>query len=132
MNNIKIFLGKSKWLILESFFIGLLSICLGHILLRNIYYLFSSSSEFYYIFKQINSSKMNTSLLCLFLLIFPSTCGLHKLWNKNQKFHILVIILAIFAFIIILTLSVLITKVNNIMFIDILSSLIPLIKKGVI
>ncbi len=110
--------------------ITVLLAALGRALLRSFYLLLSFDEQFCAIFKQIRFAEMRSPLLLLAVLSFLSVLFVAALWRRGKR--AVTVILSIAVFLILFLLSVWLTRVNGIMFGDVVSSLIPLILGGAI
>jgi len=114
--------------VLRAVGIGTLALLCARLLLRNLGPVLSFDPQFSAIFSQIATAKMTSPVLLLGALALGAAYGIQCL--RGRKHRILAIMLGIMSFLILFVLSLLLTRVNGIRFVDVLVSLIDVLQKG--
>lgn len=114
--------------VLRAVGIGTLALLCARLLLRNLGPVLSFDPQFSAIFSQIATAKMTSPVLLLGALALSAEYGIQYL--RGRKHRILATILGIIGFLALFTLSLLLTRVNGIRFVDVLVSLIDVLQKG--
>ncbi len=111
-----------------------LSSAAAQLFLRNFYLVLSFDAEFSAIFAQIASpeAKMSAPFVLCFLLSVLLCAALYLLWHKGVWGKILTVMLGFVSFLLLCTGAILLTRVNGVMFLDVVLSLVPLLTSGVL
>ncbi len=124
----------SLWLrvLLLSALTALMSSVISHLILRNFYRFLEFDQQFYLIFKQISSSdtQISTPLVPSFFILFILFFALTLLWQKGKAWRVLAVFSGTFFVLVLFVASILLTRVNGIMFLDVVLSLVPLLVSG--
>ncbi len=123
--------GKSmaaKCIILAVFFAGI-AILISQLILRNLWRFLSFDEVFSSIFRQITHAAMHSPVLLTAAVSLLLSYISLKLWRKRR---ILSILCTIFMMLPLLIITLLLTSVNGIFFLDVLRSLLPLLESGVL
>ncbi len=104
----------------------------GRVFLREFYRLISFEPQFSDIFRQINTAEMRSPVFLLWIASAGCLFLLAKLWRKNTFVKVLAIVLAVIVTLVMMFVSIWFTRVNEVMFGDVVISLIPLLESGAI
>ncbi len=104
----------------------------GQLILRNFYRFLAFDETFSSIFSQISGEKMTSPLVLLALSSFTETALFIFLWKKGRVMKVLAVFSAVVMAFLLLLAGLLFTKVNGVMFFDVVRTLVPLIEGGAI
>ncbi len=123
-----------KWIppLLILLFATVLSAAAGQLFLRNLFRFLSFDAAFSGIFRQISDAAMVSPLIALLLFSAGVTIPVRKLWSGKLPGRVLSILLCLLAVLLLFVLSVLFTRVNGVLFWDVVRTLIPLLMEGVL
>ncbi len=104
----------------------------GQLFLRNFYRLLEFDENFCGIFKQISLSEvtMVSPLLTVTIAVLLSCFAICSLWQGGAFKKTAAIILTALLALLITVLSVMLTRVNGVMFVDVVRTLVPLLTSG--
>lgn len=101
----------------------------AQLLLRNLSALLSFDETFSAIFAQIADAPMVPPVVLTLLLALGTAVLLEKLWHRKSR-RFAAVLLGVCAGLILLAVQILLTRVNDIRFCDVLFSLLDVLQKG--
>lgn len=101
----------------------------AQLLLRNLSALLSFDETFSAIFAQIADAPMVPPVVLTLLLALGAAVLLEKLWHRKSR-RFAAVLLGVCAGLILLAVQILLTRVNDIRFCDVLFSLLDVLQKG--
>ncbi len=118
---------------LFAFFYSVLASITTQLILRNIYMFLAFDEHFFKIFKQLSTANMHTPVLLITLISYIFAWVFFAIRKRESiRAKIFSIAIIILSLPLTLTISLYFTKVNDILFSDVVRSLIPLLESGVL
>ncbi len=105
-------------------------VLVAQVVLRNLYRFLTFDQQFYSIFAQIQSARMASPVVLLLVAAFLYSLLAVQLWNRSRGGRIAAVLLGVPVWVLLAVVAVYATKVNDILFGDVLMSLLDVLQKG--
>lgn len=123
---------RKHWLALGGI-TGLMTLSLvlvAQLALRNLYRFLTFDQQFFTIFAQIQSARMASPVLLLLVATFLYSLLAVRLWKRSRGGRIAAVLLGILVWVLLAVVTIYATTVNDILFGDVLLSLLDVLQKG--
>ena len=105
-------------------------VLVAQVVLRNLYRFLTFDQQFYAIFAQIQSARMRSPVVFLLAATFLFSLLAIRLWERSRGGRIAAVLLGIPVWVLLVAVAVYATTVNDILFGDVLLSLLDVLQKG--